>query len=131
MTDCKQIKGLELKELINQGAYLVDIHREDEWRTTGVVAESLLLTFFDPAGNADPAVWVQQLDLLVPIDKPLALICRSGYRTELVSIFFAKPQAEQKFIMSPVVFSIGFLPDCQLKLIQIGDSLFVLRANYL
>ena len=90
MTDYRQVKGLELIKLINHGAYLVDIRRGDEWRTTGVVAESLLLTFFDQAGNADPAVWVQQLDLLVPLDKPLALICRSGYRTELVCDFLCQ-----------------------------------------
>ena len=90
MGQYEQIKSQRLKKLLNEGVVLVDIRRQDEWKMTGIVAGSVLLTFFYQTGAADPADWLQQLHQQVPIEAPLALICRSGYRTNLVCDFLCQ-----------------------------------------
>lgn len=85
-----QMNNLGLTELLQQGGALVDIRREEEWRSTGVVERSHLLTFFAADGSSDPLVWLQKLNHLIPAEQPLALICRSGYRTGLICDFLAE-----------------------------------------
>ncbi len=80
----QQVASNELPELLQQGVVLIDVRRPDEWQSTGVVADSLLLTFFDQAGKSNPPLWWQQLQEQKVTDKPLALICRSGYRSAII-----------------------------------------------
>lgn len=79
-----QIDNARLKSLLEQGVAIVDIRRPEEWRMTGIVAESHLLTFFDEDGGNDPAAWLALLKPLVLSGEPLILICRTGYRTNLI-----------------------------------------------
>jgi rhodanese-related sulfurtransferase len=71
----------ELKSLLDKGVPIVDLRTAGEWRQTGVVKGSQLITLFDEQGRADPGDWQRKLDKLVPADKPVILICRSGNRT--------------------------------------------------
>ena len=70
----KQVRSADTPELLQQGAAIIDVRRSDEWRLTGIVAGSQLLTFFDDQGNSQPEEWLRQLDLLVPVEQPLLLI---------------------------------------------------------
>lgn len=70
----KQIKSADVPELLRPGAAIVDVRRAEEWQLTGTVADSILLTFFDAAGNSDPAGWLQQLNQQVAAEVPLVLI---------------------------------------------------------
>ena len=74
-----------LRELLGEGVPVVDIRRPEEWRQTGVIEGSHLLTFFDAEGRYDAAAWKAALDGLVDADEPVALICRTGRRTSLVA----------------------------------------------
>ena len=47
--DVEDIGNEELKFFISQGTPVVDIREEFEWRETGIVPKSHLLTFFDVA----------------------------------------------------------------------------------
>ena len=79
-----QIDNVRLESLLEQGVAIVDIRRPEEWRITGIVAGSHLSTFFDEGGGFDPAVWLALLKPLVLPGKPLILICRTGYRTNII-----------------------------------------------
>lgn len=80
----KQVKGEDVPNLLKMGAAIVDIRRQEEWQLTGIVAGSELLTFFDAHGQSQPEEWLRQLNALVPGDRPLVLICRTGHRTSLI-----------------------------------------------
>jgi rhodanese-related sulfurtransferase len=84
-----QIDNAELVALLAQGVPVVDIRTEREWRETGVVPGSILLTFFDERGNYDPQKWLQQLNAQIDSQKPFILICRSGNRTGTISQFLS------------------------------------------
>ncbi len=70
----KQIKSVDVPELLYRGAAIVDVRRPEEWQLTGTVADSILLTFFDQEGNCNPEKWLQQLNQKVAGDVPLLLI---------------------------------------------------------
>ncbi len=74
-----------LRELLAAGVPLIDVRRSEEWRATGIVPGSRLLTFFGPDGECAPAAWLKRLAAMVPAGSPLALICRSGHRSGLIA----------------------------------------------
>lgn len=92
----KQMSSRELSLFLEQGGALVDIRREEEWRLTGVVAGSLLLTFFAADGSSQPTRWLEQLNREVPLEQPLAVICRTGYRTTFICDFLITSTPRQE-----------------------------------
>lgn len=83
----RQISSRAVPSFLREGAALVDVRRPEEWQQTGIVAGSILLTFYDAQGGSRPQQWLKELDRRVPCEQPLLLICRSGYRTGLVGEF--------------------------------------------
>ena len=76
----ENVDNAQLKTLIAQGIPLYDVRRPDEWRQTGVVEGSRLLTWVDGGGRVQPG-FVENLAADAPKDKPVAIICRTGNRT--------------------------------------------------
>ncbi|MFZ1387092.1 MAG: rhodanese-like domain-containing protein [Thiolinea sp.] len=74
------VSNAELQDLLDKGVTLVDIRRAEEWQETGVVAGSQRLTLFQGNGAVN-ANFLSDLKKIVPADKPVALICRTGNRT--------------------------------------------------
>jgi rhodanese-related sulfurtransferase len=63
---------------------IFDVRRPDEWRQTGIVEGSQLLTFVDGNGRVKPGF----LDLFtsaVGKNDPVILICRTGNRTNTLA----------------------------------------------
>ena len=116
----KQVRSIDTLELLQQGAAIIDIRRPEEWRLTGIVEGSGLLTFFDDQNNSQPEEWLQELDQLVPVDQPLLLICRTGYRTGLVCEYLIEVSSRADiYNVSDGIF--GWLA-AGLPVIEIGDS---------
>ena len=80
----------QLKALIRQGMPVVDLRTAGEWRQTGVVKGSQMITLFDEQGRADPAAWVRQIDKVAAADKPVILICRTGNRSGVAAQMLEK-----------------------------------------
>ena len=84
------IDNAELARLSASGAAVIDIRTAPEWKETGVVSGSKLLTFFDAKGQSDPAHWLGQLKSLTKPGQPVVLICRSGNRSRTVAQFMTQ-----------------------------------------
>ena len=84
------IDNAELKKLKEAGIPIIDVRRPDEWKKTGIVEGSHLMTFFDSHGNYDLNAWLGQLSEVAKPDQPLVLICRTGNRTGIISRFLDK-----------------------------------------
>ena len=82
-----QADNAELVKLIEQGVPVVDIRTNTEWRTTGVIKDSHLMTFFDEQGNYDVSAWLAELSSIVAPDEPVAIICLGGSRSMTLSHF--------------------------------------------
>ena len=80
----------QLAILQASGVPLIDVRTEGEWRDTGIVPGSRLLTFFNERGQANPGAWLERARAIATPDKPVAVICRSGNRTQAVSRFLSE-----------------------------------------
>lgn len=88
--DLKRIDTREVSELLANGTPVVDIRRIDEWRETGVIADSHLITFFDAKGKFDAELWLEQLRQNIDPAEPFIVICHSGVRSRSVSRWLGK-----------------------------------------
>ena len=76
--------------IVKSGIQIVDIRTKPEWQETGVIKDSILITFFDEQGRYNVQAFMNELNKHVTKDKEFALICRTGNRTSMVSEFLSK-----------------------------------------
>ena len=89
MTACAEppytnLDNKQLKKMLAADVPIFDVRRPDEWRQTGIVEGSQLLTFVDGNGRVKPDF----LDLFtsaVGKNDPVILICRTGNRTNTLA----------------------------------------------
>lgn len=94
--DVVNIDNAELSRLAAEGVPIIDIRTEAEWKSTGVIAGSKLITFFDASGNANPPQWLAQAKSVAGPDQPVILICRSGKRTKAATHFLTEQAGYKK-----------------------------------
>ena len=70
---------------MKNGVPLIDIRTEKEWYETGIIKDSMTLTFFDKEGNFDIKKWMTNLKKIANKNDPLIIICRSGRRSRIVA----------------------------------------------
>lgn len=75
-----RIDTTEAASLIASGVTVIDVRRADEWRSTGVVPGSHLITAYDADGRLVPG-FVEQVQAEVKPGQPVVLICRTGVRS--------------------------------------------------
>ena len=83
--DIVDVNNKQITELSQNNIPIVDIRRSSEWDQTGVIPNSILLTFFDKEGKYNLDEWYEKLRLEVDVDKPIILICRTGRRTKIIA----------------------------------------------
>jgi rhodanese-related sulfurtransferase len=75
----------EVQAMQAKGALVVDVRTPEEWKTSGLIAGSKGLTYFDATGGYDKDGWLKRLQALkTSPDQPLVLVCRSGHRSATV-----------------------------------------------
>ena len=79
------VNNEEMIKLSNTNIPIVDVRRNSEWVQTGVIPNSILLTFFDEEGNYNFDEWYEKLQLEINVTDPIILICRSGKRSKVVA----------------------------------------------
>ena len=79
------INNEEIIELSNSNIPIVDVRRSSEWEQTGVIPNSILLTFFDKEGDYNYHQWYEKLRLEIDESNPIILICRSGKRSKIIA----------------------------------------------
>lgn len=84
------IDNAELARLAAIGVPVIDIRTAGEWKETGVIAGSRLLTFFDENGRSNPPQWLEKLKPIARPEQPVILVCRSGNRTRAAAQFLAE-----------------------------------------
>ena len=89
-SDVVEIGNIELKSLLQKRIPLIDIRRKDEWKSTGIVENSILMTFFDKNGKANTNEWLKELNKIAKKNDPVILICRTGRRTGIISKFLSE-----------------------------------------
>ena len=85
VADVISITNEQMLKLSKSNIPIIDVRRNSEWNQTGVVPNSILLTFFDKNGNYNFEEWYEKLRLNINEEKPIILICRTGRRTKIIA----------------------------------------------
>ena len=83
--DIVDVNNEQILELSKTSIPIVDVRGSSEWNQTGVVPNSILLTFFDKEGNYNFDEWYEKLRLEINEGEPIILICRSGKRSKIIA----------------------------------------------
>jgi rhodanese-related sulfurtransferase len=78
------VNNAELQMMLEQNIPIYDIRRPEEWRQTGVIEGSKLLTFVDASGRLQPD-FIDRFTAATGKDDPVILICRTGNRTSTLA----------------------------------------------
>lgn len=78
-----------LKAKLAAGATVIDIRRPDEWKQTGVIPGSHLVTFFDASGNPNPNFGQKLQGLLSGPGDEVIFICQTGNRSQVLSEYLS------------------------------------------
>ncbi len=79
----------QLKTMLEQNIPIYDVRRVDEWRQTGVINGSKLLTFVDASGRVNPE-FLPRFTSTIGKDEPVILICRTGNRTSQLARYLVE-----------------------------------------
>lgn len=77
-----------LKALLKRGVPIVDLRRAEEWKQTGIIEGSTMITAINGSGQFLPNFMDELKKVAGPNDEVI-LICRTGNRTSAVSNFLA------------------------------------------
>ena len=83
--DVETIDNIKVKSLISRGVPLIDIRSSIEWKETGVIEDSHLITFFNEKGKVNLNKWMSAFNKVADTTKPFILICASGVRSKFAS----------------------------------------------
>lgn len=89
------VGNAELKDLLARGVPIVDLRREEEWKQTGVVEGSKLITAINAQGKFQAAFLDGLKSVAGPGDEVI-LICRTGNRTAAVANYLTQRQGYKK-----------------------------------
>jgi rhodanese-related sulfurtransferase len=81
------LSNQQLVKMMENGTPVIDIRRAEEWKETGIIKGSHLITFFDEKGNYNLNSWREKVAKIAGQNEPFILICRSGNRTGQISHF--------------------------------------------
>ena len=79
----------DLKQKVAAGVPVIDIRRPDEWKQTGVVPGSHLITFFDKEGKVNPGFGTELQKVISGPGDEVVFICRTGSRSAALSEYLA------------------------------------------
>ena len=79
----------QLQLMLEDNVPLYDIRRPEEWRQTGVIEGSQLLTFVDAGGRVQ-ADFLNRFTAAVGKDDTVILICRTGSRTSTLARYLVE-----------------------------------------
>lgn len=79
-----QVDAAGLLDAQKNGAIVIDIRRDDEWKQTGIIEGAHTVTAFGRNGQLDPAFQETFFGLLDGADTPVLLYCRTGNRTGML-----------------------------------------------
>ena len=89
MDGVTHIDNDELAALLDEGTLLIDIRRREEWRETGIIEGSKMITLFNVLGSVEKD-FVSRLQRIAKTDQAVAIICRTGNRTLAASEMLTK-----------------------------------------
>jgi len=76
----------ECKELMSEGVPMIDIRRENEWASSGIIKNAHTIAFFSMFGTYDLDKWLGELHKIIKSkDDKFIITCASANRTKVLA----------------------------------------------
>jgi len=85
----KNVNNGDLKALLKKGTRIIDVRIPEEWKKTGVVKGSHLLSFFDQRGQVNPG-FRARFEKMVKKDDKVIFICATGSRSHVIANYLSE-----------------------------------------
>jgi len=80
-----RLKLVHPDDLDTKNDIIIDIRRESEFKETGIIKNSIKLTFFDDYGQYDLLSWLKEFKKHVKSqDQKFVLVCAHAQRTDML-----------------------------------------------
>ncbi len=83
------------QELLDSNIKVIDIRTSPEWEETGLLQNSIPLTFFDIFGNYNVPLFMKALRSHIKEGEKFAIICHVGNRTAILADYLDKEEHMQ------------------------------------
>ncbi len=80
--DIRVLKAIP--SIVESGIKIVDIRTKSEWKETGVIKNSILITYYDEKAHYNIKHFLDILNGHINKNEEFGIICRSGNRTSMV-----------------------------------------------
>ncbi|MDC3063696.1 rhodanese-like domain-containing protein, partial [Alphaproteobacteria bacterium] len=94
--DIKSIGNDELNFLINNNVNIIDVRTPIEWKKTGIINNSFLISLLNKQNKFVFKEWFDIFRQKVDFDKPIVFVCATGVRSHYISILVNKRLPEFK-----------------------------------
>ena len=78
------------KNVVDSGKKIIDIRTKAEWKQTGIIKNSILITFFDASGKYNLSMFLKALNSHINKNERFALVCRTGHRSRIVAKYLGE-----------------------------------------
>lgn len=79
-----ELSPKEFTDAQKNGSIVIDIRRQEEWKETGIIKGSQMITAFTKDGKIHQDFPKKFFDLIDGVDVPILLYCRTGNRTGML-----------------------------------------------
>ncbi len=81
------MRNIKVNTEIIEQLKVVDVRVKMEWKQTGVIENSLLISFHDDTGLPNPDGFIKELEKHIDKNEEFAIICRTGHRTSSIATY--------------------------------------------
>ena len=92
--DLTSVGNYELNILIKRGVNIIDVRTPEEWKKTGIINNSLLISLVNKKNKFIFEEWYKDFSQKVDFNKPLAFVCATGVRSHYISRLLNKKLPE-------------------------------------
>ena len=90
------IDNSELKNLIEKDINIIDVRTQNEWKSTGIIEGSILISLLDKKNKFIFENWYQDFNKKISKNKSVIFVCALGVRSKYISNLINKKKPDLK-----------------------------------
>ena len=92
------IDNSELKNLIEKDINIIDVRTQNEWKSTGIIEGSILISLLDKKNKFIFENWYEDFNKKISKNESVIFVCAVGVRSKFISNLINKKNQTLKFI---------------------------------
>ena len=90
------IDNSELKNLIDKNINIIDVRTQNEWKSTGIIEGSILMSLLDKKNKFIFENWYKEFNKKISKNESVIFVCALGVRSKFISNLINKKKPDLK-----------------------------------